>query len=150
MSDKNIESILQESRNVPPPDAVISKATLNNKTQLTTLRDRANTDYEGFWAEQANQYIDWHTPFQTILNSKNAPHYNWFEDGQLNVSYNCLDRHLETQNEKLAIIFEGEQGDIRQISYQELHNEVCRFANGLLAQGIKQGDRVIIYMPMVH
>ena len=84
-----------------------------------------------------------------MLDSTKAPHYRWFTDSMLNVSYNCLDRHLEQRGDKTAIIFEGEAGDVRQLSYRELLAEVCRFANALKANGIGKGDRVVIYMPMV-
>jgi len=149
MSDHNIDSILHEDRLFNPPAAFVNKARINSQDQLQALWDQAASDYEGFWAGQANTYISWHSPFQTILNSSNAPHFSWFEDGKLNVSYNCLDRHLDMHGDKTAIIFEGEQGDTRLISYKELHHEVCLFANALKAQGITEGDRVIIYMPMV-
>ena len=149
MSDNNIDSILQEHRLFNPPEAFVKKAGINSSTQLQALWDHAEADYEGFWAELARKYIDWHSAFETTLNQSNAPHYRWFEDGTLNVSYNCIDRHLAAQGNKTAIIFEGEQGDNCHISYTELHREVCRFANALKDQGINKGDRVIIYMPMV-
>ena len=149
MSGHNIDSILHEDRLFNPPADFVSKAGINSHDQLQALLDQAESDYEGFWAAQANNHISWHTPFQTILNDSNAPHFRWFEDGKLNVSYNCLDRHLDKHGDKTAIIFEGEQGDTRLISYKELHLEVCRFANALKARGIAKGDRVIIYMPMV-
>ena len=101
-----------------------------------------------FWADQARQYIDWNKPFSKVLDESKAPHYKWFEDGILNVSYNCIDRHLADKADKPAIIFEGEQGDVSQISYRQLHDDVCRFANGLKNLGISKGDRVVIYMPM--
>jgi len=149
MSDSNIESILQEHRQFPPSKDFIRKATLNSQSELQALWDQAENDYEGYWADLARKYLDWKSAFSITLNSEDAPHYRWFEDGLINVSYNCIDRHLSAQGEKVAIIFEGEQGDIRQITYNELHAEVCRFANALKAQGIREGDRVVIYMPMV-
>jgi acetyl-CoA synthetase len=93
--------------------------------------------------------MDWHKPFTTILDDSNAPHYQWFNDGEINVSYNCLDRNLATKADKTAIIFEGEKGDTQHITYAQLHADVCRFANGLKSLGIVAGDRVVIYMPMV-
>jgi len=149
MSDNNIDSILQENRLFTPPEAFVNTAAINSPAQLQALWDQAEADYEGFWAAQAREHISWQTPFQTVLNDSEAPHFRWFEDGTLNVSYNCLDRHLDKQGDKTAIIFEGEQGDTRHISYKELHSDVCRFANALKTLGIKSGDRVIIYMPMV-
>jgi len=147
MSD-NIDSILREERLFPPASSFQKQARISSNNQLNAMYQAAEEDYEGFWAKLAEDEISWHTPFSERLNSDNAPHYTWFSDGKLNVSYNCLDRHLEKQGDKTAIIFEGEQGDTRQISYRELYTEVCRFANALKDQGIKKGDRVVIYMPM--
>jgi acetyl-CoA synthetase len=148
MSEKTIDSILHENRVFPPSEKFVaqSKTTLDS---LEDLRKQAAEDYEGFWADLAKKEIDWHRPFSTILNEKGAPHYRWFEDGTLNVSYNCLDRHLETKGNKTAIIFEEENGETRELTYKELHYEVCVFANALKDQGIEKGDRVIIYMPLV-
>jgi len=92
--------------------------------------------------------VQWKKPFTKVLDESNAPFYKWFEDGELNVSYNCLDKHLATQADKTALIFEADDGKVTKVTYQELHTRVCQFANGLKARGIKQGDRVIIYMPM--
>ncbi len=148
MSDIEINSILTETRLFEPPANFTANARLK-MAELETLHQQADSDYEGFWAQQANALLDWHTPFSKTLDDSNAPHYQWFNDGTMNVSYNCIDRHLATQAAKTAIIFEGENGDTRHISYQQLHDEVCAFANALKAQGIKKGDRVVIYMPMV-
>ncbi len=145
---QNIDSTLQENRLFPPTPDFATNAQIN-EAQLQSLYKQAKEDYEGFWAALARNELAWHKPFNTILNSDNAPHYRWFEDGELNVSYNCLDRHLADKADKTAIIFEGEQGDTRHISYAELHRDTCRFANALKAQGIVKGDRVVIYMPMV-
>ena len=148
MSDIEINSILTETRLFEPPANFTANARLKT-AELESLHKQADSDYEGFWAQQANALLDWHTPFSKTLDDSNAPHYQWFNDGTMNVSYNCIDRHLATQAAKTAIIFEGENGDTRHISYQQLHDEVCAFANALKAQGIKKGDRVVIYMPMV-
>ncbi len=145
---QNIDSTLQENRLFPPSPDFAANAQIN-EAQLQSLYKQAEDDYEGFWAERAREELAWHKPFNTILNSDNAPHYRWFEDGELNVSHNCLDRHLADKADKTAIIFEGEQGDTRHITYRELHRDTCRFANALKAQGIEKGDRVVIYMPMV-
>ncbi len=147
MSDIEINSVLTENRLFKPSAEFTAKARIK-PADLAALNKHAADDYEGFWAEQANTHIDWHTPFTKILDDSNAPHYQWFNDGSMNVSYNCIDRHLEKNADKTAIIFEGEAGDTRHISYQQLHDEVCAFANALKAQGIKSGDRVVIYMPM--
>jgi acetyl-CoA synthetase len=97
----------------------------------------------------ARDSLYWHKPFSATLDESHAPNYRWFSDGELNVSYNCLDAHLSERGHKSAIIFEGEGGDVRRLSYRELHAEVCRFANALKSLGVQRGDRVIIYLPMV-
>jgi len=145
----NIESILKENRMFNASDEFCAAANIKSSDQLNQLLQKAKDDYEGFWADLARQFLSWHKPFTQTLDSSAAPHFKWFSDGEINVSYNCLDRHLAHRGQQTAIIFEGEQGDIRRIDYQTLTNEVCQFANGLLALGIKQGDRVVIYMPMV-
>ena len=147
MSSNDINSVLIENRRFDPPTEFVNKARIK-AADLEALNKQAEQDYEGFWADQARQCIDWHKPFSKVLDESNAPHYKWFEDGVLNVSYNCIDRHLADKADKPAIIFEGEQGDVTHISYQQLHDDVCRFANGLKSLGISKGDRVIIYMPM--
>ena len=147
--DTNIESTLQEDRKFEPSEEFSSKARIKKLADLNALHKKAEADHQGFWADLAREELDWHTPFKTILDESNAPHYKWFTDGEINVSYNCLDRNLETRGDKIAIIFEGEKGDTRHVSYSELHAEVCRFANGLKSLGVEKGDRVIIYMPMV-
>lgn len=146
--DANIESTLQEDRLFEPSQEFSSKALIKSRAELDALRKKAEDDHEGFWGDLARTEMDWHKPFTTILDESKAPHYQWFTDGEINVSYNCLDRHLTERGNKTAIIFEGEQGDTRHISYKELHAEVCRFANGLKSIGVGAGDRVIIYMPM--
>jgi len=108
----------------------------------------AQDDYPGYWANLAQKNIAWHKPFTKSLDDSNAPFFKWFEDGELNVSYNCLDKHLATQADKTAIIFESDDGKVTHVSYRELHGRVSQFANGLKSRGIKKGDRVIIYMPM--
>jgi acetyl-CoA synthetase len=147
VSDNEINSVLIEKRRFDPPADFVSNARIK-AADLDELNKQAEQDYEGFWADQARQHIEWSKPFNKVLDKNNAPHYKWFEDGVLNVSYNCIDRHLSDKADKTAIIFEGEQGDVRRISYQQLHDDVCRFANGLKSMGISKGDRVIIYMPM--
>ncbi|WP_455210102.1 acetate--CoA ligase [Kaarinaea lacus] len=148
MANENIQSILQEERQFPPLSEFSAKARIK-QAELEQLNQLASEDYEAFWSKLARDEITWQSPFNAVLDSSNAPHFKWFHDGKLNVSYNCLDRHLADKGEKTAIIFEGEQGDVEHITYNELHNRVCQFANGLKALGIKNGDRVVIYMPMV-
>jgi acetyl-CoA synthetase len=148
MAQENIESTLTEDRLFPPSDSFQQISTLKQQ-QLDALYQKAAEDHEGFWADIAREEIDWHQDFTTVLDDSNAPFYRWFTDGKLNVSYNCIDRHLAENADKTAIIFEGEPGDIEHISYRELHSRVCTFANALKAQGVTKGDRVIIYMPMI-
>jgi acetyl-CoA synthetase len=147
MSDA-LESSLHETRVFPPPAEFAARARLNEE-RLNALHQRFEADFEGTWADLARVEIDWHTSFTRTLNSDNAPHYRWFEDGTLNISYNCLDRHLEKRGNKIAIRFEGDKGDTREITYNELHAEVCQLANGLKSLGLSKGERVVIYMPMI-
>jgi len=148
MPDKNIQSVLQEERTFPPAASFAARAQIK-PADLEALRQRASREPERFWADLARQELTWHKPFSVVLDDRNAPNYRWFTDGELNVSYNCLDVHLTERGHKTAIIFEGEPGDTRRLSYRELHAEVCRFANVLRAQGVKRGDRVVIYMPLI-
>jgi acetyl-CoA synthetase len=148
LAAKNIVSTLLEQRSFPPPAAFTARARLK-PADLEALQRRARQDNVGFWKELAASELSWHRPFTEGLDSSDAPNYRWFSDGQLNASYNCLDVHLGERGHKTAVIFEGEPGDVRRLSYRELHAEVCRFANALKAQGIGKGDRVIIYMPLV-
>jgi len=145
---KNIESILHEQRLFEPPESFAARARLK-AADLQALHDEAASDYEGFWANRAREELVWDKPFTTVLDDSKAPNYAWFSDGELNVSANCLDVHLAERGDKTAIIFEGEEGDRRDLSYRELTTEVCRFANALKNQGVVAGDRVVIYMPMV-
>jgi acetyl-CoA synthetase len=147
-TDKNIESVLIEHRSFPPSPEFTARARIKPR-DLENLRRRAADDHVGFWADLASQELSWHRPFTVALDEARAPNYRWFTDGRLNASWNCLDVHLNERGHKTAIIFEGEPGDVRRLSYRELHAEVCRFANALKAQGITKGDRVVIYMPMV-
>jgi acetyl-CoA synthetase len=148
MASKNIVSVLQEERTFPPAAEFTAQARIK-PADLERMRREAAEDPSGFWARLARQEISWHTPFTVTLDDSDAPNYRWFTDGRLNVSFNCLDVHLEQRGDKTAIIFEGEPGDTRRFSYRELHSEVCRFANALKAQGIRKGDRVAIYLPLV-
>lgn len=148
MSDNKIESILNEQRSFPPPQEFIDSATIK-AADLEALYAKAAADYQGYWGDLARETIHWQKPFNQVLDESSAPNYAWFRGGTLNVSYNCLDIHLESLGDKTAIIFEGEEGDTRSLSYAELTAEVCRFANALKASGMEAGDRIVIYMPMV-
>jgi acetyl-CoA synthetase len=138
-----------ESRVFQPPAAFTAQAAVSGMEAYQALCAEAENDYEGFWARLARENIDWQTPFTRTLNEDDAPFYKWFEDGKLNVSYNCLDRNLENGNaDKNAIIFEADDGTVTNVTYKQLHEKVCKFANGLKSLGIKKGDRVVIYMSM--
>jgi acetyl-CoA synthetase len=145
---RDIESALREKRSFAPPAKFAARARLKPR-DVDALRRRAEADYTGFWAEQARTHLHWHRPFTQILDESSAPNYRWFGDGELNVSYNCLDAHLDARGDKRALIFEGEPGDTRTLTYRELHTQVCRFANVLKDLGARRGDRIVIYMPMV-
>jgi acetyl-CoA synthetase len=144
----NITSVLKETRVFPPPPAFAANAFVKSPVEYDLLWKRAKDDPEGYWGEQAES-LHWFKRWDKVL-VWNEPHAQWFTGGQLNASYNCLDRHLENgRKNKAAIVWEGEPGDTRVLRYQDLHREVCKFANVLKGLGIKKGDRVTIYMPMV-
>ncbi len=144
----NIQSVMHENRVFHPSAEFVKQANVSGMEEYQALRHTAEQDYTGFWGDLARNTLQWKKPFTKILDESNAPFYKWFDDGELNVSYNCLDTHLATQSEKTAIIFEADDGQVTQINYRDLHGRVCQFANGLKSRGIKKGDRVIIYMPM--
>ncbi len=144
----SIESVLHENRVFAPSAETVSKAAVSGMQAYQQLCTEAKNDYEGFWAKLARELLVWHKPFTKTLNQENAPFYKWFEDGELNVSANCLDKHLNTIPNKTAIIFEGDNGDVKTVTYKELYHQVCQFANGLKKLNLKLGDRVIIYLPM--
>ena len=137
-----------EKRIFPPSERIQKKSTISGMNSYKDLCKKAATDYEGFWANLANELLIWDKPFTQILNEENAPFYKWFEDGRLNASYNCLDRHLKTKSDKVAIISEGDDGLVTKITYRALYEKVCQFANGLKSLSLKSGDTVVIYLPM--
>lgn len=143
-----IETVLHETRVFPPPEEFTKQANISGMQAYQALCAEAEKDYLKFWANRATEQILWHKPFTQILDDKTPPFYRWFGDGELNVSYNCLDRHLATQADKVAIIFEADDGTVIRSTYRDLHQNVCRFANALKSLKIKKGDRVIIYLPM--
>jgi acetyl-CoA synthetase len=143
-----IESVLQENRVFPPAPAFVQQANISGMDAYRKLCAEAERDFEGFWARLAREELLWHKPFTKVLDESNAPFFKWFEDGELNASYNSLDRHLKTQPDKTAIVFEADDGQVTRITYKELHRRVCMAANGLKSVGIRKGDRVLIYMPM--
>jgi acetyl-CoA synthetase len=138
-----------------PPNSVALQiplarhASIDGMEAYRALVAEAGQDHEAFWARLAREHLDWRRPFTKVLNDTNAPFYQWFEDGELNASYNCLDRNLiNGLAEKTAIVFESDDGRVTQVTYQALYHRVCRLANALRARGVKKGDRVVIYMPM--
>ncbi len=144
----SIESVLHETRVFQPSDAFVQQANISGMAGYMALCQAAEQDYEGYWAKLAREHILWHKPFNRVLDESNAPFFKWFEDGEMNVSWNCLDKHLATQAEKIAIIFEADDGKVTKVSYRDLHTRVCQFANALKSRNIRKGDRVVIYMPM--
>ncbi len=137
---------LLEVEKFPPPESFREKALVNDDS----LYEEAERDFQAFWASQATELVDWFTEPQQVLNDSNPPFYKWFEDGKLNVSHNCLDRHVEAGNgDKVAFHWRGEEGEEREITYAELLGEVQRFANALKDRGIGKGDIVGIYLPMI-
>ena len=144
-----IESVLVENRVFPPADATVKAARISGMEAYNALCAEADKDFEGFWARLARENLDWSKPFAKVLDESQAPFYKWFEDGELNASANCLDKHMGTPVEnKTAIVFEADDGAVTKVTYKELLGRVAQFANALKAQGIAKGDRVIVYMPM--
>lgn len=144
----DISSLLKEERVFMPSDEFRGRAHIKSREEYDEIYKRSVQDPEGFWADIASD-LHWFKKWDKVL-KWNEPFAEWFVGGQLNLSYNCLDRHLGTwRKNKAAIIWEGEPGDIRTLTYQQLHQEVCKFANVLKSLGIEKGDRVAIYMPMV-
>lgn len=144
-----IESVLVENRVFPPAEAAVKAARISGMAAYNALCKEAETDFEGFWARLARDNVQWTKPFTKTLDESKAPFYKWFEDGELNASANCLDKHMGTPVEnKTAIVFESDDGTVTRYTYKELLSRVGQFANALKAQGIKKGDRVIVYMPM--
>jgi acetyl-CoA synthetase len=144
-----IESVLVENRVFSPPQALQQTARVSGMAAYEALCAEAAQDYEGYWARLARENVVWNQPFSQVLDESNAPFYRWFADGTLNASANCLDKHMGTAVEhKTAIVFEADDGQVTPITYRQLLDRVAQFANGLKAQGIQKGDRVLIYMPM--
>jgi acetyl-CoA synthetase len=147
-SGPTIESILQEKRSFPPPADFAAQAHVPSLAEYERLWKQAHDDPEGFWGEQAKS-LAWAAPWEKVLEWR-EPHAQWFVGGKINASVNCVDRHLNgPRKNKAAIIWEGEPGDTRVLRYQDLYREVCKFANALKKLGIRSGQRVTIYMPMI-
>jgi acetyl-CoA synthetase len=145
----NIESLQTEERVFHPPTAFAEKAHVKSMAELEKLRAEASADPEEFWGRFAEGELRWFRKWDTVL-KWDPPHAEWFAGGRINISDNCLDRHLGTwRRNKAALIWEGEPGDTRTLTYQQLHSEVCRFANVLKKLGVEKGDRVALYMPLI-
>ncbi|HEY2926776.1 acetate--CoA ligase [Piscinibacter sp.] len=133
----------------PPPEALAKTAHVSGMAAYQKLCAEAEADYAGYWSRLARDLVSWKKPFTKVLDESNAPFFKWFEDGSLNVSYNCLDRQVEAGlGTKTAIIFEADDGKVTKVSYSELLAKTCQMANALKAHGVKKGDRVVIYMSM--
>jgi acetyl-CoA synthetase len=148
-ANTNIESVLHEERVFPPSAEFAERARVKSADELEALRDEARNSPESFWARMAEEELHWFEKWDTVLRWE-PPHAEWFVGGKINASYNCLDRHLQTwRRNKAAIIWEGEPGEQRTLTYGQLHREVSRFANVLKRAGVEKGDRVALYMPLV-
>ena len=144
-----IESVLIENRVFPPSEAIQKSARISGMDGYNALCAEAATDFEGFWSRLARENVLWNKPFTQTLDESNAPFYQWFADGELNASANCLDKHMGTPTEnKTAVIFEADDGTVKKTTYKELLVQVSQFANALKVAGVQKGDRVLVYMPM--
>lgn len=132
-----------------PPESLVKNAAVAGMEAYQALVKQAETDYEGYWANHARNLLDWKKPFTKVLDESNAPFFKWFDDGELNVSYNCIDRQVNNGlGDKVAIIFEADDGQVTKVTYKDLLGRVCKMANALKASGVAKGDRVVIYLPM--
>ncbi len=146
----SINNILEEKRIFPPSKKFVENSNISSQEELLSLKKQASDNPIQFWEYFAKSELDWFEPFQTVLDNENAPFFEWFKEGKLNITYNCLDRHIKRGlGGKTALIWEGEPGDSKKYTYEELLKEVCKAANALKAIGVKKGDLVCIYMPMI-
>ncbi|HSF84136.1 MAG TPA: acetate--CoA ligase [Acidimicrobiia bacterium] len=143
-TQRALENLLSEDRVFPPSEEFVAAANADS-----SIYERADADWQAFWHAQALERVTWFKEPTVVLDDSNPPFYKWFSDGELNLAYNCLDRHLDTQGDKVAYHWVGEPGDTRTITYRDLYEEVGRFANGLKSLGVGKGDRVAIYMGMI-
>jgi acetyl-CoA synthetase len=140
---------MSETHLYPPPERAVKGAHVSGMAAYQKLVDEAERDHEGYWARLAREFVSWKKPFTKVLDSSDAPFFKWFDDGTLNVSYNCLDRNVERGlGQRTAIRFEADDGTVTPVTYAQLLERTCRLANALKARGVKKGDRVVIYMPM--
>ena len=149
MAEKQYDSVLEESRTFEPSEEFKKGAHISSMEEYKKMYDQSIKDPEGFWGTVAED-LHWYKKWDKVLNEDDAPFFKWYEGGKTNMSYNCLDRHLDSPTKnKAAIIFEGEPGDERVLTYRDLWREVNKFANVLKKLGIKKGDRVAVYLPMI-
>ncbi|MCB1123710.1 MAG: AMP-binding protein, partial [Verrucomicrobiae bacterium] len=149
MNTQDIDVLLNENRSFPPPKEFQENAHISGLDAYRELYKKSIDDPDTFWAEAAKE-LHWFKPWDKVLDDSDKPFFKWFTGATINLSYNCLDRHLEGPNRnKAALIWEGEPGDSRVLTYNDLHREVCKFANGLKSLGVTKGDRVAIYLPMI-
>ena len=134
-----IKSILHETRIFPPSADFVRQANLAGMERYQALCAEAEKDLPGFWGDSRENISSWHKPFTRVLDESNHPFFKWFDDGELNVSFNCLDRHLTTQPDKIAIIFEADDGTVTNCTYRDLYHRVCQLANGLKSHGHRPG-----------
>ncbi len=145
----SIQSVLVENRVFPPPEAFVKQANVSGSEAYEALLAKADQDPEGFWGQLAQEHLQWTKPFAEVLDESNAPFYRWFGDGELNVSANCLEVNLARGlGDKVALIFEADDGTVTRVTYQSLYEKVCQIANGFKKLGYKAGDRAIVYLPM--
>jgi acetyl-CoA synthetase len=144
-----MESVSHEHRKFAPSSEFVDAAHISGDSAYRALYEKSVQDPEAFWAEAAGE-LHWFKKWDTVLDDSDAPFFRWFDGSRTNLSYNCLDRHIDAgRGDKIAIHWEGEPGDSRDISYAQLHLEVCRFANALKSRGVQKGDRIAIYLPMI-
>ena len=151
LNKKNsINNILEENRTFPPSQDFSNSAIIKSKKELLNLKEKARNNPIEFWDSYAKTEIDWFQAYKTVLDENNAPFFKWFPDGKLNITYNCIDRHIKNGlGDKKALIWEGEPGDSKTFTYKDLLREVCKAANALKSIGVKRGELVCIYMPMI-
>ncbi len=150
MEQESLSSMMREKRVFYPPEELSRRAHIKSLEEYKEIYQRSLSDPEGFWGDAARQ-LDWYKKWDRVLVGDFAEgRHEWFVGGKLNVSYNCLDRHLRSwRKNKAALIWEGDIGDIKTLTYQQLYCNVCRFANVLKKHGVRKGDRVSIYLPMI-
>ena len=147
--NSSMESVSHEHRKFAPSTEFVDAAHISGDSAYRTLYEKSVKDPEAFWAEAAGE-LHWFKKWDTVLDDSDAPFFRWFDGSRTNLSYNCLDRHIDAgRGDKIAIHWEGEPGDSRDISYAQLHLEVCRLANALKSRGVQKGDRIAIYLPMI-